>query len=351
MSLVPENLRIAADQVHKSGESRRETVRTLLSWFGAQRRGLWVMASVRAALEEVKLDTKPDFEVVYIDSDVELVPAEETNEVPRDDLISSTGLYQSGSNGSGPQVIRIVSKDPVPRVGMLVAANQKPTSVCRDTEVSEAITLMMMNDFSQLPVLQGDRNVSGMISWKSIERARTLGKSCQFVRECMDADVKILNYDVPLFDALQTIVDQEAVLVKGPENRITGLVTTSDITLQFKALSESFLLLGEIENHLRRILDAKFTLDVLRDAVDPSDQERKDRVQCVSDLSLGEYIRLLERQENWCQLGLLFHKGVIVDRLTKIKNIRNDVMHFHPDGISDRDMITVRQTVRFMQQI
>ena len=153
--------------------------------------------------------------------------------------------------------------------------------------------MMMLNDFSQLPVMQGDREVSGMISWKSIGQSRAKGKSFQYVRECMAADVKTLNYDVPLFEVLQAIVDRDAVLVKGPDNRITGLVTTSDITLQFKVLSESFLLLGEIENHVRRILAGKFTLQALKEAVDPGDEKRKQRVQHVFDLAFGEYIRLL----------------------------------------------------------
>jgi CBS domain protein len=351
MSSIPENLKTAADQIHQTRQGRRESVRTLLSWFGAQRRGLWVVGSVRDALREVKLDTKPDFEVVYIDSEVELIPIEEVSDIPQFEGASTTEFQQADSDGADPTITTGAAKDPVPRIGMLAAANQKATSICRDAEVSEAITLMMLNDFSQLPVMQDDRNVSGMVSWKTIGRSRAKGKNCQHVRDCMTIDVKILNYDIPLFEVLQTIVDQEAVLVKGPDHRITGLVTTSDITIQFKALSESFLLLGEIENHVRRILAGKFTLQALKEAIDPSDEKRKQRVQHVFDLAFGEYIRLLEIPENWCQLGLHLDRRVIVERLSKIRNIRNDVMHFHPDGISDRDLTTLRETVHFMQQL
>jgi CBS domain-containing protein len=351
MSSIPENLKTTADQIHQTGEGRRETVRTLLSWFGAQRRGLWVVESVRDALRQVELDTKPDFEVVYIDSEVELIPAEKTAKNQNAGETNTVEVQQSGGNGSAAPVMVVAAKDPVPRIGMLAAANQKPTSVCRDADVTEAVTLMMLNDFSQLPVMQGDREVSGMISWKSIGQSRAKGKSFQYVRECMAVDVKILNYDVPLFEVLQTIVDQEAVLARGPDNRITGLVTTSDITLQFKALSESFLLLGEIENHVRRILAGKFALQTLKEAIDPGDEKRKQRVRQVSDLAFGEYIRLIEVPGNWCQLGLQLDQRVIVERLSKIRNIRNDVMHFHPDGISDADVITLRETVHFMQQL
>jgi CBS domain-containing protein len=349
MRVVPENLRIAAEQIYQTGESRRETVRSILSWFGAQRRGLWVVASIREALREARLVTEPDFELVFIDSEVKLSPIGSDTSNLNPEQIVSTQTASDLLNGSDQVVRGGSAKDPVPRIGMLIAANQPPTSVNRDTEVCEAVTLMLLNDFSQLPVLQNERSVSGMISWKSIGRARGLGGGCQYVRDCMELDVEILTFDAPLFEALQTIVDHEAVLVKGLDGRITGLVTTSDITLQFKSLSESFLLVGEIENHVRRIIDGKFTLGQLKDAVDPGDEERRNGVQFVSDLTFGEYIRLLENPDNWSRLGVHLDRKVFIHRLSKIREIRNDVMHFHPDGISQTDLSILRDTVRFMQ--
>ncbi len=80
---------------------------------------------------------------------------------------------QGGSNGSGPLVETGSAKDPVPRIGMLVAANQKPTSVCRDAEVIEAVTHMMMNDFSQIPVMQGHRIVIECKEEEQLRRIRS----------------------------------------------------------------------------------------------------------------------------------------------------------------------------------
>ncbi len=37
------------------------TVRTFLSWFGAQRRGAYVVERIRAELDEVGIVTYPDF--------------------------------------------------------------------------------------------------------------------------------------------------------------------------------------------------------------------------------------------------------------------------------------------------
>jgi len=41
------------------------------------------------------------------------------------------------------------------------------------------------------------------------------------------------------------------------DRRITGIVTASDLSLQFQALAEPFLLLREIELHVRQLLGDK----------------------------------------------------------------------------------------------
>ena len=40
-------------------------------------------------------------------------------------------------------------------------------------------------------------------------------------------------------------------------------------------------------------------------------------------------------------------RATFTKRLDEIREIRNDVMHFHPDGISDDDTETLRETARF----
>src|SRR5262245_47875706 len=68
--------------------------------------------------------------------------------------------------------VQIVSStafaDPTFRVSKLAAANRAPVSLQPDSTITEAVTLMMANDFSQLPVFSGDRNVKGAVSWRSI---------------------------------------------------------------------------------------------------------------------------------------------------------------------------------------
>jgi CBS domain containing-hemolysin-like protein len=230
---------------------------------------------------------------------------------------------------------------------MLKAANTQPLIVSRDAEVTEAITLMLMNDYSQLPVMQGDRNVDGLISWRSIGKTRIgEGKVLKVVRECMEKP-EIISSDTHLFDAVNIIAQKEVVLVRNSEGRIAGLVTTSDISLQFGTLSEPFLLLSEIENHVRRLIDGKFSLDELMKTRDPNDSTRK--IENVANLTFGEYIRLLDKPANWSRLGYDLSRTEFTKRLREVGRIRNDVMHFHPDGISDEDLALLRDTRKFLQ--
>ena len=242
-----------------------------------------------------------------------------------------------------------VEKDPVPRIALLPAANRPPITINRDADLQRAITLMLMHDFSQLPVTQNQRDIDGMVSWRSIINAQVANGQANAVRDCLDKKVNIVQHDAPLFDAVKTVMDHEVVLVRGQDNKIIGLVTVTDIGEQFIALAEPFLILEQIENHIRAWLDGCFTVEQLKATLDPSDTSRE--VEAISDLTFGEYVRLLENPDHWQTLKLSLDRATFTKRLEDVRRIRNDVMHFHPDGISSTDIDILRETSRFFYNI
>ncbi len=168
-----EKLQEIAAQV-KDGKRPVVTVRDLLAWHEAYRRGFWIVQQIREALKAVGLQTEPDFESAYIDSEVAFVPILET---PRNQATTEilTLARESGQ-----------STDPTYRISKLEAANRPPVFVSPDATLSEAVTLMMENDFSQLPVMTSDREVKGAIKrcksyiWRistSTRKSRPLGKN------------------------------------------------------------------------------------------------------------------------------------------------------------------------------
>lgn len=108
-------------------------------------------------------------------------------------------------------------------------------------------------------------------------------------------------------------------------------------------------MLGEIENHIRRVISGSFTVDDLAAIEDPADPERK--VSSVADLTFGEYRRLLEAPERWARTKLPIDRGVFIEMLERVRAIRNDVMHFDPDGVPPDDLAVLRDFARFLSTL
>jgi hypothetical protein len=108
--------------------------------------------------------------------------------------------------------------------------------------------------------------------------------------------------------------------------------------------------LGEIENHVRSLIQrGGFTNAELHDCCDPSDIDRS--IDGIFDLTFGEYLRLPEKEDFWSRLNLSIDRTIFIDKLDKIREIRNDVMHFDPDGITESELDTLRKFAGFLQKM
>jgi CBS domain-containing protein len=334
----------------KSGELvAAVTAREFLSWFWkSQRRGRWITSYIRDQLEAVGLITVPDFESTYLDAEIQFQLAIAGTRSTNDAAVD------------GAQVIKVVDHsevkvsppafaDPTYRISKLAAANRFPVSVKPDASLTEAVTLMMTHDFSQLPVMVNEREVKGMVSWNSIGTRLALRQGPEWVREAMDPHAEVSS-EASLFTAIPVIVEHGYALVRSSvDKRIVGIITTSDLSLQFQQLSEPFLLLGEIENHIRRIINARFRKHELMAVKDETDTARS--VESVADLTFGEYQRLLEDPKRWAALRLDLDRGVFIQRLERVRVIRNEVMHFDPDGIEVESLLHLRDFVKFLRML
>jgi predicted transcriptional regulator len=325
------------------------TVRSFLSWFfGSQRRGHWIVSYIRRALHQAGLRTDPDFESAYLDAPMRFVLIDLATDTPDEVLRVEVADTITVSDHAQIQIVSTAFGDPTFRVSKLAAANRTPVSLQPDSTITEAVTLMMANDFSQLPVISGERNVKGVVSWRSIGSRLALGQRPVAARDAMETHAEV-SADASLFAAIPVIVEHQYVLVRGSDQRIIGIVTTSDLSLQFRQLAEPFLLLGEVENHLRRIISARFGTAELAEAQDPNDAART--IETAADLTFGEYKRFLEDPERWSRLAVQIDRNAFIGLLEKVREIRNDVMHFDPDGIPDGDLEILRDFARFLRTL
>lgn len=333
MAYLPnEEFKEIVKRINSTGESVKMTPKQLLSYFGAGSRKVHVKWWVDHALSELKIKTLPDYKNEYQHAEIELTT---------DKIISKKTKDKDGEN---------IADDIVHRLKLLDAANKVPMTIDKNSTLVQAMTIMMMNDYSQLPVMNSSnsKDVDGMISWHSIGRSTVTGTQNSLVKDYMSKEFTVLKYEMPLLDAVEIIKEKEVVLVQKKDKTICGLVTITDIAVEFYSLAEPFFLIGQIESVLREIIGDKFGKEEL-ESVKFRDDKRE--ITAPSDLTFNEYIELFRKENNWDRLNLAIDKGVFTKRLEDVRDIRNDVMHFSTDNIEDSQIKLLRQTAKFIREL
>ena len=345
---VPE-LQPIVDRIRETGNPHVETVRDLLGRFGRKRRGWWVVETVKQALVDAGLSTNPDMEDPPIDGSLQFtLDAPDDKDSPSSDAKPTSHVEEDGKSDDDDTE----EKSPTRTVRTLLAAKKRDhvISVTREQPVAEAVTLMLRYDYSQLPVMVGTRQVHGMISWRSIGAARIDGRSCERVADCYEREYDEVSVEAPLVEAVDKITQHEAVLVRGTNQEIVGIVTANDLSLRFHVLIEPILLLEEIETRIRRLLNRVFSPEELADMMDTSDERHE--IAGASDLSIGGYMKRIEKQEDWVKLDLDLSRTQVINLLDDVRKIRNEVMHqFSMDELSPEDLDVLRGMRRLLLQV
>jgi len=111
-----------------------------------------------------------------------------------------------------------------------------------------------------------DRSDVKGFSAGSVRFPASLGRKCEKVSECMDAATKpgwTLRSLTPFSISLNTNPFWSVIPAE-----TYGIVTTADLSLH-SPIGEPFLLLGQIENHVRNLMADKYTANELAAARDP----------------------------------------------------------------------------------
>lgn len=237
--------------------------------------------------------------------------------------------------------------DPVPRVRVLAAATSGVVHINPTAPLQDAVTKMLLNDFSQLPVING-RKFVGVISWKSIGARMVLRAPHGLVKDCVEA-AETISPDAPLLSAVDRVAADDYAVVQQRDGTVVGIVTASDFSVQFKSIAEPFLLIGEIERGVRDILGSRFSVEELRDVLSRAGHAW--RGEGVDDLTVGEYIRLLQHPPAWEKLGLALDRVGFCDGLERVRSIRNRVMHFDPNVGTEGEVRYLREFAEFLRKL
>ena len=238
-------------------------------------------------------------------------------------------------------------------------------TVRKSDSVERALTLMVLEGISQVPVLKDERTVVGVVTWRSIachgdRSGRDPGDPSSH-RTAGDAleplpGGRIFPLGTPVIEILELVFWHDFVLTHDREMKPCGIVTASDVTRCAKA----FLAVGEIERHLRTALSSvgEEVIDrALRhgNSGESANAARAPDSRDPRSWSLGDCGRLLDDDAAWGCLpdGGLWQRidrTAFRKRLKEANDARNRAFHFRycsqssprPDDIptSDSDIPT-----------
>jgi len=217
-----------------------------------------------------------------------------------------------------------------------------------------ATTIMLQNNYSQLPVTNhGKRGLIGYISWETIGVAINSGVTSGIVKDYMSTDVFSLRLDTPILKALRLVYDNDFIVVLDSVQQVCGIVTTADLSSRYHEKTEPYVMLEEIENHIRLMLEGKVLKEQLIDACTKANNKQDAysvNINTIDDLSFFQYQEVFSRYWNRLELKSI-DKNEFLNLLNSIREIRNDVMHFDPDEISQQSKNTLKESLRYFRMI
>lgn len=314
------------------------SIRSFLSWFNVQRRTRLNVEYIDDKLEKVGVRTVPSYTDTWVDNSV-------TFEFVKTGAASgdTKSPKEPSPSQNDDRLEHATSDDPSFKIGKIITPDSAPVFVKPNASLQEATTIMLARNFSQVPVMINERDVKGVVSWTTIGARVAANVTGPDVQVFMD-EPREISASATFFDAIRVIREADYVLVRAPDRRIVGIVTATDIAEQFEIISTPFLLLTEIENHLRSLIAKKLTKADIKRACNP--EHLPENLSATSDLTFGNLVRILEHAENWKKLNLQLDRATFCSELATINRIRNDVMHFDPDPLTDQNLAILRNVSR-----
>lgn len=350
---IPDALQAMAGKV-KRGGCPPLTVRDLIAMFGAQKRRFNLVGKVKKALKKLDLATSPDFSTVSLSEPVRLIKRVKKQQAVFDELrdpMLCFGMLECVEQQRKIRRLRAIDQAPEMRSS---SAPLPEWSIGPQETVERAIILLSKPGVDFVPVFNDPKNVLGVLSWDDFGIKSLLDRNSRFIkcRDLMKAPVVVSESD-SVYDRKDEIVANGYVIVKNQEGIAYAVVRAADLAAELLRLTESFLLLQEIESVIRNILDILNLNQVEFDGCLPPD--RRNRQLTSDDLEFSQYVAFFSSEVVVRKLAKYKISGHLVESIRNhlggIREIRNGVVHFHPDENSDSDKKELKGTRDFLLRI
>lgn len=333
----------AARERAQAGTPEELTVRDLIRRWGAQEREREVINQIEADLANHGLVTVPDFRAVGLESMVTLTVPPDPDEVEEPEAAPAVPTAHRPTVHMPVAVAGNEESDDIGlTLGNVLPRDHQLVSVPPSASLKEAITQMLMRDFSQIPVLRGERDLRGVVTWQSIAIARQTGTEASLSDAMIAA--RDFSYDTRLLDVVEVLLQEDFVFVRAHDKRVYGIVTAADVVRVYYNMATPFFLIGELDQELRRLIRNRFEIEELRRVCVSGTG-----LQSFDDMTMGDYLSVLRNPTCWEKLGWDLDRKVVGDHLDEIRKIRNKVAHFNPDPPSAHDVDRLRNFLKVIR--
>jgi CBS domain-containing protein len=305
------------------------TVRQVLAAWGFRARTFENVDRITQDLSRAGLSCRPDLRGGNLDTLVQVGLHADANENVTDEAAEDEPLQL-------PSV--------APLIWDITSATAGVTSVSPNETLAHARGLMIEREFSQLPVMDSERDLIGYVSWRTIAEKQLSTRMLTLADVTKPVPHVVRDKDT-LLEQVHHIYETDFVLVRDGDGRICGIVTCADLSAQFYDLTTPYFEVGEIENRLRICVDRVFSPEELRQVTGNA------RVKSAEDLTFYQYIQLLRDAARWQRMGW---DGIdqtrFIQCLDDARKVRNATMHFGKE-LTPEDRERLKQCLRYMRAL
>lgn len=240
-------------------------------------------------------------------------------------------------------------------VGHLLEDQGNVTVVQKADPVSSALDLMIENDFSQLPVVDENGVLLGMVTCDSILRAaRSFStKPDQLLVHDAMVNAPFHYREDDLFDLLDELKASNAVVIVDPAGYVTGIVTAYDTSGFLRNRTEDLMHIEDIEFIIKELIKKTYVYEkevLSLDRLQAEMGKPPKKSKAFDEMNLGDYINLLMSRHIWkfCAPILNVEKEWLSELLIKIRQTRNDLAHFRSE-ISPRSREELRYCANWLR--
>lgn len=224
-------------------------------------------------------------------------------------------------------------------IARLLEGRKRPICIREDEKVRAALELMLGHDYNQLPVVDAQGHLKGIISEQTVLRTyyHSDGKVPLLdlpVTHCQEPIVT-LTRDDDLLEVLELLQDRDnyAIVVVDQETPV-AILTHYDITQVFREVSVNQILVENVELTLRQYIEQVFcdeeSLRLALIATFGADKQDPTRpVRDYTQIGFFDHIRIITEPKNWSKFGgVLEPKDLFWALMNQVRTTRNQLAHF-----------------------